>query len=105
MDLKKQISQTFWQGLVRPMVLHQASIGPVYGGRLSKYFGSLGYKISPGSLYPLLHSLENANFLHSRIKIFRGRARKYYELTPEGQDCLEALRQELGTIVQEVILG
>jgi PadR family transcriptional regulator PadR len=105
MDLKKQISQTFWQGLVRLIVLHQANLGPVYGGRLSKYFRSLGYKISPGSLYPLLHSLEKANFLHSRTKIFRGRARKYYELTQEGQDCLEALRQELGAIVREVILG
>jgi len=52
-----------------------------------------------------LHSLEKASFLHSRIRIFRGRARKYYELTPEGQDCLEALRQELGAIVREVILG
>ena len=105
MDLKKQISQSFWQGLVKLIVLHQANLGPVYGGRLSKYFRSLGYEISPGSLYPLLHSLEKANFLQCRIRIFRGRARKYYELTPEGQTCLEALRQELGAIVREVILG
>lgn len=105
MDLKKQISQSFWQGLVKLIVLHQANLGPVYGGRLSKYFRSLGYEISPGSLYPLLHSLEKANFLQCRIKIFRGRARKYYELTPEGQTCLEALRQELGAIVREVFLG
>jgi PadR family transcriptional regulator PadR len=105
MNLKKQIFQTFWRGLVKLIVLHQANLGPIYGGRLSKYFRSLGYEISPGSLYPLLHSLEKANFLHCRIKTFRGRARKYYELTPEGQDCLETLRQELGGIVREVILG
>ncbi|MGB8990996.1 MAG: PadR family transcriptional regulator [Desulfobaccales bacterium] len=105
MDIKRQISQTFWQGLVRLIILHQANLGPVYGGRLIKYFRSLGYEISPGSLYPLLHSLEKANFLHCRIRIFRGRARKYYELTPEGQDCLEALRQEVRGIVREVILG
>ncbi len=105
MDLKKQISQTFWQGLVKLIVLHQANLSPVYGGRLSKYFRSRGYEISPGSLYPLLHSLEKANFMHCRIRIFRGRARKYYELTPEGQECLEALRQELGEIVREVVLG
>lgn len=105
MDLKKQISQSFWQGLVKLIVLHQANLGPVYGGRLSKYFHGLGYEISPGSLYPLLHTLEKANFLQCRIRIFRGRARKYYELTPEGQTCLEALRQELGAIVREVILG
>lgn len=105
MELRKQISQAFWQGMVKLMALHQASLGPIYGGRLSKYFRSLGYEISPGSLYPMLHSLEKANLLQCRIKIFKGRARKYYELTPEGQDCLEALRQEVRGIVREVIWG
>ncbi len=105
MDLKKQISQTYWQGLVKLIVLHQANLAPVYGGRLSKYFHTLGYDISPGSLYPLLHSLEKAHFLQCRIRIFKGRTRKYYELTATGQDCLEALRQELQDITREVILG
>ena len=105
MEFKKQISQAFWLGMAKLLALHQASLGPIYGGRLSKYFRSLGYEISPGTLYPMLHSLEKANLLQSRIKIFKGRARKYYELTPEGQDCLEALRQEVGGIVREVILG
>jgi PadR family transcriptional regulator PadR len=105
MDYQKQISQAFWQGMVKLVVLHQASLGPVYGGRLSKYLRSLGYKISPGSLYPLLHNLEKANLMQCRIKIFKGRTRKYYELTPQGQACLEALRKELGAIVREVIFG
>jgi len=50
MDFQRQISQAFWQGMVKIIVLHQANLGPVYGGRLSKYFHSLGYEISPGSL-------------------------------------------------------
>ena len=91
--------------MVKLVVLHQASLGPVYGGRLSKYLRNQGYEISPGSLYPLLHTLEKANLLQCRIRIFKGRARKYYELTPQGQTCLEALRQEVGEIVREVILG
>ncbi len=105
MAQQKQISQSFWQGMVKFIVLHQASVGQIYGGKLSKYFSSLGYEISPGSLYPMLHSLEKANLLQCRIKIFKGRARKYYELTPDGQDCLAALRQEVRVIVREVILG
>jgi DNA-binding PadR family transcriptional regulator len=105
MKFRKQISQAFWKGMVKLLALHQASLGPIYGGRLSKYFRSLGYEISPGSLYPMLHRLEKANLLQSRIKIFKGRARKYYELTKEGHDCLEAFRQEVSGIVREVILG
>jgi PadR family transcriptional regulator PadR len=105
MDLGEQISQAFWQGMVKLIVLHQANLAPVYGGRLSKYFRSLGYEISPGSLYPLLHNLEKGNFMHCRVRIFKGRARKYYELTPQGQDCLEASRREAEEIFREVILG
>ena len=104
MELGKQISQAFWQGMVKLVVMHQAGLGPVYGGKLSKYLHNQGYEISPGSLYPLLHTLEKANLLRSRIRIFKGRVRKYYELTPQGQTCLDALRQEVGDIVREVIL-
>lgn len=102
---QKQISQAFWQGMVKLVVLHQAGLAPLYGGRLSKYLRNQGYDISPGSLYPMLHGLEKMAFLRSRIKIFKGRVRKYYELTPEGRACLEILRQELGAIVREVMLG
>jgi PadR family transcriptional regulator, regulatory protein PadR len=105
MKFQRQISQAFWQGMVKIIVLHQANLGPVYGGRLSKYFHSLGYAISPGSLYPLLHSMEKANLMRCHVRIFKGRARKYYELTQEGQDCLEATRKEAEEIVREVILG
>ena len=91
--------------MLKLLVLHQASLAPVYGGRLSKYLRNLGYGISPGSLYPLLHVLEKAGLLRSRIKIFKGRVRKYYELTPQGQTCLEAVRQEVGVVMKEVILG
>ncbi|MGO9619908.1 MAG: PadR family transcriptional regulator [Desulfobaccales bacterium] len=105
MDFQRQISQAFWQGMVKLIVLHQANLGPVYGGRLSKYFHRLGYAISPGSLYPLLHSMEKANLMRCHIRIFKGRARKYYELTSQGQACLKASRQEAGEIVREVILS
>jgi len=104
MDYHNQISQAFWQGMVRLVVLHQASQAPVYGGRLSKFLREQGYAISPGSLYPLLHHLEKADFLASRLKVFRGRVRKYYEITPQGRACLEEIRRELGDLVRKVFL-
>jgi len=104
MNNQKQIGQAFWHGVVKLVVLHQAGLAPLYGGRFSKYLRQRGYDISPGSLYPMLHGLEKVDFLRSRIRIFKGRVRKYYELTPQGRACLETLRQELGSIVREVIL-
>ncbi len=105
MAYQQQITQAFWQGMVKLVVLHQAGLAPLYGGRLSKYLRNLGYGISPGSLYPLLHAMEKAELLHSRIKIFKGRVRKYYELTPQGHTCLEAVRKEVAGIMKEVIFG
>jgi PadR family transcriptional regulator PadR len=104
MAYHNQIYQAFWQGVVRLVILHQASVGPVYGGRLSKYLREQGYPISPGSLYPLLHLLEKEGLLVSRLKVYRGRARKYYEITPSGQNCLDEVRQEVANLVREVIL-
>lgn len=89
--------------MVKLILLHQASVGPIYGGKLSKYLRNRGYEISSGSLYPLLHSLERADLLQSRLKIYKGRVRKYYEITVCGKSCLDELRQQLGGIVREVI--
>jgi PadR family transcriptional regulator PadR len=105
MNYHDQIYQAFWQGLVRLMILHQASQGPIYGGKLSKFLREQGYAISPGSLYPLLHLLEKAGFLASHLKVYRGRVRKYYEITPQGQACLDLVRREVRDLAKEVILG
>lgn len=102
-DYQKQIRQSFWQGMVKLVVLHQASVGPVYGDRLSKDLCDRGYKISPGSLYPMLHALERESYLRSRVRVYKGRARKYYETTAIGQSCLNELRQQLSGIIREII--
>jgi DNA-binding PadR family transcriptional regulator len=43
-----------------------------------------GYRIGPGTLYPLLHSLERARLLQSTLKNVEGRSRRIYKITPEG---------------------
>ena len=104
MDYREQILQSFWQGMVKIVILHQASMGPVYGGGLSKYLCSQGYKISPGTLYPLLHSLEKAGYLRCHLKVNKGRLRKYYKTTALGQSCLDELRHHVCGILREIII-
>jgi PadR family transcriptional regulator PadR len=99
------IHRDFLQGMVKIFILHHASQGPVYGNKLSKALHALGYRISPGSLYPLLHHLENSGLLHSRLRVFKGRLRKYYQLTEAGRLCLSELRGQLRGLVQTVILA
>lgn len=104
MEYQTQLYNSFWQGMVKLFVLHQAGQGPVYGVRLKKNLRDRGYDISPGSLYPLLHTMEKANLLHSRLKVFKGRVRKYYDLTPKGESCLQELRQTFSGLAREIIL-
>jgi PadR family transcriptional regulator PadR len=105
MLMSRRIHRDFIQGMVKIFILHQASLGPVYGNKLSQTLQSLGYGISPGSLYPLLHTLEKSQLLHSRIRVYKGRLRKYYDLTEQGHFCLAGLRHELRELVKTVFLG
>lgn len=105
MQISRQIHRDFIQGMVKIFMLHQASLGPIYGNKMSKALRSLGYQISPGSLYPLLHTLEKSGLFHSRIRVFKGRLRRYYDLTEQGHLCLCELRQDLGVLVETIILG
>jgi PadR family transcriptional regulator len=100
---KNQICRSFLQGMVELFVLQRAEKGPVYGVSLHKALHNLGYDISPGSLYPLLHWLEKKRLLRCRIHEVGGRIRKYYELTKEGRSCLTEVRQDLAGLVEEII--
>jgi DNA-binding PadR family transcriptional regulator len=100
---KNQIYRSFLQGMVDLFVLQRAGKGPVYGGSLRKALHGLGYDISPGSLYPLLHSLEKKRLLRCRTHEVGGRMRKYYKLTDKGRTCLAEVRQGLAGLVEEII--
>jgi PadR family transcriptional regulator PadR len=103
MDVKQQMMHSFWQGILKFFVLHQAAQSPVYGGKLKKQLQDWDYDISPGSLYPLLHALEKGLLLKSRVKIFKGRARKYYDITDEGRAVLAQMQGELADVLARML--
>jgi len=45
--------------------------------------------MSPGTLYPLLHSMESSGLLEMEEKTVKGKIRKYYKITSLGADVLE----------------
>jgi PadR family transcriptional regulator, regulatory protein PadR len=92
---QNRIVRSFFHGMLRLFILREAAPEPVYGGALAKRLRRLGYEISPGSLYPLLHSLERERLVRHRSRLVGGRERKYYELTAFGRSVLETVRTEL----------
>jgi PadR family transcriptional regulator, regulatory protein PadR len=92
-------------GFVKVHVLYHASRQPVYGSGIITELGSHGYKLSPGTLYPLLHGLDAANFLERKDRVVDGKMRKYYEITPLGQRALDEARLKIVDLVQEIMDG
>jgi DNA-binding PadR family transcriptional regulator len=54
-----------YSGLIRLHVLHHAAEGQIFGLGMIEELARHGYRISPGSLYPLLQGLEKKGYLRS----------------------------------------
>lgn len=52
------------------------------------------FELKEGTLYPILHALEQEGFLESYWEEFDGRKRKYYHLTRKGIKQLEDKQKE-----------
>lgn len=52
------------------------------------------FKLKAGTLYPLLHSLEEKHYLTSYEKEVNGKLRKYYSITKDGRKYLRSRKEE-----------
>jgi len=90
-------------GFVRVHILYHAARGSVYGLWLMEELAEHGYKLSAGTLYPILHSLESRGLLRRSDVLQDGKIRKYYAITGAGRRALVRIEQRLGELVGEVI--
>lgn len=93
----------FLRGAVRLHVLFHASRGAVHGAWLSEELAEHGYRISPGSLYPTLHAMEEEGLLASTREVVGGRARRTYLATPAGLEALAKAKEQLRELAREVL--
>ena len=62
------LDRELYSGLIRLHVLHHAAEEPIFGLGMVEELAHHGYRISPGTLYPLLHGLETKGYLRSTEK-------------------------------------
>src|SRR5438067_11125635 len=84
--------QTLYNGLIRLHVLHHAAEGPIFGQAMIDELGRHGYRLSAGTLYPILHGMERDGYLRSRAMLNGGRSRRGYRATPAGRKALGTAR-------------
>jgi PadR family transcriptional regulator len=89
-------------GFVKVHVLYHASEGEIYGVGIMAELDRHGYKLSPGTMYPLLHNLESAGLLERSDRVVGGKVRKYYKITALGRLALAEARKKAVELVEEV---
>jgi DNA-binding PadR family transcriptional regulator len=97
------VLRDFFLGFVKIHILHHAAEEPVYGTALIAELRRHGYELSPGTLYPVLHALENAGYLQRENRTVGGKVRKYYAATQAGRDALAEARLKIRELVAEVL--
>lgn len=95
--------QELYGGLIRLHILHHAAKGPVFGLWFIEELARHGYKLSPGTLYPLLHGLERKGYLRSKNERSGKSARRMYRATPLGRNALAAAREKVSELFGELL--
>jgi len=72
-------------GFIRLHILHHAAEQEIYGQWMIDELARHGYRLSPGTLYPMLHAMERKGYLTSRVQREGRTARKLYKATKLGR--------------------
>src|ERR1700747_2332720 len=91
---ENQDDRELYSGLIRLHVLHHAVREPIFGLGMIDELARHGYRISPGSLYPLLHGLEKKGYLRPTAQRKGRSLRKVYRATPLGRKALAAAKSK-----------
>jgi len=89
-------------GLIRIHVLVHASHDPIFGLAMMEELKHHGYRIGPGTLYPLLHGLERTGLLKSSAAIVGGHSRRVYKITSAGKKALVRATEKVDELHHEL---
>jgi len=88
-------------GLIRLHVLHHASHEPIFGQGIMDELAHHGYRLSPGTLYPILHGMERGGYLASTVELVGKRNRRVYVITAEGRKALKLAKARVWELFRE----
>ena len=101
-NLEDKLLRKLFLGFIQIHILHHAKEHPIFGAWMLEELREHGYTISPGTLYPILHSMENEGLLNKEDRNVAGKIRKYYTATEKGQDVLVEARNKAYELFKEI---
>ena len=103
--MRKSKYQDLSTGLIRIHILYHASREPIFGLEMIEELARHGYRLSPGTLYPLLHGLEQRGYLRSLKQPNGNSTRRVYRATPAGRRALAATKVKVQELLGELLEG
>lgn len=91
-----------YSGLIRIHVLCHACEEGIFGLGIIRELREHGYRIGPGTIYPLLHGMEKRGLLRSSFAWIDGRRRKVYYGTRTGKSALEEAKRKVRELTNEI---
>ena len=91
-----------YSGLIRLHILYHAEREGIFGLGIIEELARHGYKLSPGTLYPILHGLERKGYLRSSEHREGQRIRRVYKSTAAGRKALAAAKVKVTELVGEL---
>jgi PadR family transcriptional regulator, regulatory protein PadR len=101
--MNELLTKMFFGGFVRMHILYHAVREPVFGVEMMAELARHGYDVGAGTLYPMLHQLEENGYLTVTTEVVAGKQRKYYRATAEGAAALDAAKTKLRELVKEIL--
>jgi DNA-binding PadR family transcriptional regulator len=82
-------------------VLHHAAEQGIYGQWMLEELHHHGYRLSPGTLYPMLARMAKRGWLRA-AEPKRTKSARVYRLTPRGHEVLKQILHSLDELYREV---
>jgi PadR family transcriptional regulator PadR len=95
-------AKDLYSGLIRIHLLHHACEEGVFGLGMIRELRRHGYRIGPGTIYPLLHGMEGRGLLRSSFAWIDGRRRKVYYGTRAGRKVLQEAKEKVRELATEI---
>ena len=88
--MNNQVLRHLFTGFVRLHILYHADKEPICGVEIMEELRRHGYDLGPGTLYPILHHLQEGGYLSRKKSIFNGKRRNNFRITASGKKLLSA---------------
>ena len=92
-----------YSGLIRLHILHHAAKEPIYGLWMVEELQRHGYKLSTGTLYPILHGMERKGYLRSHVTRDGKTSRRIYQSTGLGRRALKSALGKVRELFRELV--